>query len=230
MTDAELRQSLMDRRDAVERRVADACRRANRDRGDVTIVAVTKYVGPEAAAVLHDLGLTDLAESRPQELWRKAAALPAAVRWHLVGHLQRNKVEQTLPTAQLIHSADSVRLIEAVERAAAKRGRPADVLIEVNLSGEAAKTGMPPHELPALRDVLDRSPNVRPLGLMTMAAAGRPESARPTFAALRDLRDRLAWPGLRHLSMGMTGDFEVAIEEGATLVRLGSCYFEGLPK
>jgi len=228
MTDTKLRQTLSERVETVERRVAEACRRAGRDRAEVTVVAVTKYVGADVAAVVYELGLTDLAESRPQELWRKAAALPASVRWHLVGHLQRNKVEQTLPLVQLVHSADSARLIDAIEGAAAKRGRSADVLIEVNLSGETAKTGLEPDRLATLRDALDRSPNVRARGLMTMAAAGSAESARPTFASLRALRDRLAWPGLQELSMGMTGDFEVAIEEGATLVRLGSCYFEGL--
>lgn len=230
MTDTELRETLTERRDAVERRVADACRRAGRDRDDVRIVAVTKYVGPEVAAILHELGVTDLAESRPQQLWRKAAALPSSVRWHLVGHLQRNKVEQSLPLIQLIHSADSRRIIEAIELTAAKRGQPSAVLIEVNLSGEPAKTGLQPEQLPDLRGILDRSPHVQARGLMTMAAAGAPESARPTFAALRELRDRLAWPEFHELSMGMTNDFEVAIEEGATLVRLGSCYFEGLPK
>src|SRR3954468_6236423 len=119
---------------AAEERIAAACRRAGRDRSEVTLVAVTKTVGPEIAALLPGLGVLDLGESRPQELWRKAAFLPDTVRWHLVGHLQRNKVEQTLPLVQMIHSVDSARLLEALEKAATAQVRSVPVLIEVNMS------------------------------------------------------------------------------------------------
>jgi pyridoxal phosphate enzyme (YggS family) len=229
--EAHLRTTLAGRLAAVEERLAAACRRAGRARADVTLVAVTKTVGPEVAGVLASLGVPDLGESRPQELWRKAAALPAA-RWHLVGHLQRNKVERTLPLVARIHSVDSVRLLRTLEEEAGRRGRAVDALLEVNASGESAKHGFGPDELPGLAPVLGELRHVRVDGLMTMAAYEEdPERTRPTFARLRQLRDRLAAEAggpLPHLSMGMTNDFEVAVEEGATLVRLGTVLFEGL--
>jgi pyridoxal phosphate enzyme (YggS family) len=224
---------LRDRLHAVEDRLAAACRRAGRDRAAVRLVAVTKSVSAEVAALLPPLGVTELGESRPQELWRKAAAVPAAA-WHLIGHLQRNKVERTLPLARLIHSVDSPRLLAALEEEAARQGRSVDVLLEVNASREPNKHGFAPEDLPGLGPAVAALRHVSVRGLMTMAAlADDPEQARPTFAAVRRLRDRLrgdwgpAHP-LEHLSMGMTNDFEVAVEEGATLVRLGTALFEGL--
>jgi pyridoxal phosphate enzyme (YggS family) len=178
----------------------------------------------------------DLGENRPQELWHKAALLPNTVHWHLVGHLQRNKIERTLPLVQLIHSADSLRLLEALEKEAAKRGSPVSVLLEVNASRESSKQGFLPEEVPPLVPAIANLRQVRVVGLMTMAALeAEPERCRPTFAAVRLLRDRLAREvglphTLEHLSMGMSNDFEVAVEEGATLVRLGTALFEGLPK
>jgi pyridoxal phosphate enzyme (YggS family) len=225
---------LTDRLRALEDRLVAACRRAGRGRADVRLVAVTKSVSAEAAALLPPLGVVDLGENRPQELWRKAAALPGDVRWHLIGHLQRNKVERTLPLVRLIHAVDSLRLLDAIEEEAARRATPVAALLEVNASREASKHGFAPEEVPALAPRLAALRHVSVRGLMTMAApADDPERARPTFAALRRLRDRLraelgpAHP-LEHLSMGMTGDFEVAVEEGATLVRIGTLLFEGL--
>jgi pyridoxal phosphate enzyme (YggS family) len=219
---------------AVEERLSAACARAGRSRSDVTLVAVTKTVLPDVAAALHALGVVDLAENRPQELWHKAAALPASVQWHMIGHLQRNKVERTLPLVCLIHSVDSVRLLQAIDAEAGRHGVPADVLLEVNASGEANKNGFPPAAIPGLGPALTSVQHVRVCGLMTMAAYEEdPQKTRPTFAGLRALRDGLqAEVGsahtLSHLSMGMTNDFEVAVEEGATLVRLGTVLFEGL--
>jgi pyridoxal phosphate enzyme (YggS family) len=216
---------------AVEARIEAACRRAGRARADVTLVAVTKTVPAEMAAQLHALGVADLGESRPQELWRKAAALPPTVRWHLVGHLQRNKIDQTLPLVHLLHSVDSLRLLTALEQAAAKLGRTFPVLLEVNASREASKHGFAPEAVPALLPEAHRLQFIHVRGLMTMAAPEEdPERCRPTFASLRELRDRLRRDTgppheLEHLSMGMSNDFEVAIEEGATLVRLGSVLF-----
>jgi pyridoxal phosphate enzyme (YggS family) len=227
--DAILRRNLA----AVQDRLAAACRRAGRDRAAVTLVAVTKYVDAAIAGRLHQLGVMELAESKPQELWRKAAAVPAAA-WHLVGHLQRNKVEKTLPLVRLIHSVDSARLLAAIDAAAARLGRPAEVLLEINLSGEAAKTGLPPGDLDPLLEQVPALKHVRVRGLMTMGPlADDPEAARPVFRGLRELRDRLRprlgpEHDLAHLSMGMTDDCEVAIEEGATLVRIGSALFHGL--
>jgi PLP dependent protein len=233
---AQARALLADRLRVVDERIAAACRRAGRSREDVTLVAVTKTVSPAVAAVLPGLGVYDLGESRPQELWRKAAALPAGVRWHQVGHLQRNKIERTLPLVHLIHAADSVRLLEALDTEAARRPTPAavPVLLEVNASREPSKHGFAPDELPGLCPRIAALRHVQVLGLMTMAAyAEDAERCRPTFALLRSLRDRLRGdlgPGhpLPHLSMGMTNDFEVAVEEGATLVRIGTALFEGL--
>jgi pyridoxal phosphate enzyme (YggS family) len=218
---------------AVEERLRAACARAGRRREDVTLVAVTKTVPPEVAALLPGLGVTDLGESRPQELWRKAAAVSGA-RWHLVGHLQRNKVERTLPLVCRVHSVDSPRLLEAVEAACAASGWTLPALLEVNASGESSKHGFAPADVPGLATAVRSLRHVRVEGLMTMAAPeDDPECCRPTFVALRRLRDELqellgADHPLPHLSMGMSNDFEVAVEEGATLVRLGTVLFEGL--
>jgi pyridoxal phosphate enzyme (YggS family) len=198
-------------------------------------VAVTKSVSVGMAALLPELGVLHLGESRPQELWRKAATLSSAVHWHMIGHLQRNKVERTLPLVQLIHAVDSERLLLALEAEGKRRERGVDVLLEVNASREAAKQGFAPEAVSILIPRLAELHRVRVLGLMTMAAFDQePEHCRPTFAEVRRLRDELAgrlWSPHRmeHLSMGMSNDFEVAIEEGATLVRIGSALWEGLP-
>jgi PLP dependent protein len=225
MTDAELRQRLADNLAAVECHIAAACGRAGRRRDSVTLIGVTKYVSVGVAATLHELGLRDLGESRPQELWKKAVALPDTVRWHLIGHLQRNKIVKTLPLVSLIHSVDSLRLLEALEKEAANMARRVNVLVEINLSGEADKTGLPPEQLADLRHAADSLERIQVAGLMTMAALQDPEACRPTFAELR----RLGGPDAA-LSMGMSNDFEVAIEEGATHIRLGSVLFDGIPE
>src|SRR5262245_19027790 len=227
--DAILERNLAD----VERRIAAACARAGRARCEVTLVAITKYVTADIARRLLPLGVTDLGESRPQELWKKTAAIPEAT-WHLVGHLQRNKVEETLPLATLIHSVDSVRLLEAIDAAAAKQQRRVPVLLEFNLSGEEAKHGFGTTDVAGIAAAAAGLRQVEIQGLMTMASLdAEGEKARPVFAALRKLRDQLqpqltGGRELHHLSMGMTNDFEAAIEEGATLVRVGSALFGGL--
>jgi pyridoxal phosphate enzyme (YggS family) len=234
VSEVHLEQALRVRLHEVERRLADACRRAGRERAEVTLVAVTKTVSADIVGCLHRLEVADIGESRPQELWQKAAALPASVRWHLVGHLQRNKIERTLPLVQLIHSVDSVRLLEALDDEAVKQDRSVSILLEVNASEEPQKHGFAPEEVPELLPRLAALQKIRVQGLMTMAALeASPESCRPTFRRLRALRDRLAPQlrephALRHLSIGMSNDFEVAIEEGATLVRLGTVLFEGV--
>jgi pyridoxal phosphate enzyme (YggS family) len=228
------RAALAQRWHAVNERLGAACARAGRDRREVTLVAVTKTVSAETAALLVEVGATHLGESRPQELWHKAGVVSGAL-WHLIGHLQRNKVERTLPLAHLIHSVDSLRLLSAVEDEAVRQGRTVDVLLQVNASREASKHGFAPEEVPALAPRIAALRQVRVQGLMTMAAfEDDPERCRPTFAALRQLRDRLraelrAAAPLPHLSMGMSNDYEVAVEEGATLVRIGTALFEGLP-
>ena len=227
-----IRQTLADNLARVESRLAAACERAGRSRHEVTLVGVTKSVDAAVAAELFALGIRDLGEGRPQELWHKATILPDA-RWHLVGHLQRNKIERTLPLVHRLHSVDSLRLLDALE--AAPGDKPIDVFLEVNCSGESAKQGFAPEEAAGLGERLRTLSRVRVCGLMTMAAvADDPEAARPAFARLRTLRDRMrdelgGLHPLDELSMGMSGDFEVAIEEGATCVRLGTVLFTGLP-
>jgi PLP dependent protein len=217
----------------VERRLAAACARAQRRRDQVTLLAVTKTVSVEVAALLPELGVRDLAESRPQELWRKAALLGPGVRWHLIGHLQRNKIERTLPPIHRLHSADSERLLDALDAAPVER--PIEALLEFNCGGEASKHGFAPEQAGALSAVLRRLKRVRVVGLMTMAPFEEdPERCRPVFARLRQLRDELRQEAgglhpLDELSMGMSNDFETAVEEGATMVRLGTVLFEGLP-
>jgi hypothetical protein len=225
MTHADLHQRLA----AIETRIAAACSRAGRARSAVTLIAVTKTVDAALATLLPACGVFDLGESRPQELWRKAAVLPRQVRWHLIGHLQRNKLERTLPLVCRIHSVDSLRLLEALEQQA----QAVDVLLEVNASGEGSKGGFAPDDVMPLVPRLRELRHVRVGGLMTMAALQEPEACRPTFRGLRELRDRLrdeltGVHPVEHLSMGMSNDFEVAIEEGATFVRLGSVLFEGV--
>jgi hypothetical protein len=230
----------------VRERIALAAESAGRGAEDIKLVGVTKYVGPREAAELVAAGCIDLGESRPQELWSKAAALevdikrarvfiPSVVRWHLVGHLQRNKVRRTLPLVSLNHSVDSERLLAAIseERAATDDyPPPASVLLEVNTSGEPAKHGLAPDAVEPLLAAAPRYAHVAICGLMTMAALeGGTEVAARNFATLRELRDRLipnAPDGVRldELSMGMSGDFEVAIREGATIVRIGSLLWE----
>jgi PLP dependent protein len=214
----------------VRDRIADAARSAGRSPDEVRLVAVTKYVDAATAQLLVDAGCRDLGESRPQQLWDKAATLPdPAIRWHLIGHLQRNKVRRTLPLVHLIHSGDSLRLLEELDREAES---PLSVLLEVNVSGETAKHGFAPDELPRHVEALAALTHLEIRGLMAMAGLeGDAASARRDFAGLRELRDRLRrdWSGrfgLDELSMGMSGDFEQAVAEGATIVRIGSALFE----
>jgi hypothetical protein len=219
----------------VGERVAAAAVRSGRDPASVRLVGVTKYVDASDARLLVQAGLAELGESRPQELWTKAADLAdLAPRWHLVGHLQSNKVRRTLPICPLIHSADSLKILEIVSREAQAQGLTSELLIEVNVSGDASKHGFAPAEVAPLFPLIASLPNIAVRGLMTMASReGDLDRARREFAALRELRDRLAGacpPGisLAELSMGMSGDLEAAIEEGATIVRVGSALFEGL--
>ena len=226
---------LADNLAAVQMRIAAAATRSGRSAEEVTLVAVTKYVGVAEVRALMVAGCRDLGESRPRELWLKAKAIPEGeVHWHLIGHLQRNKIRRTLPLAALVHSVDSLRLLSELDAEAMRLGQPVQVLLEVNCSGDAAKHGFKPAAVSALLPELARFPHVQVRGLMTMAALGGDAgTARRNFAQLRELRDQLRGncpPGvsLDELSMGMSGDFEAAIEEGATIVRIGSALFEGL--
>jgi len=219
----------------VRRAIADAAGRSGRPAEAVTLIAVSKYVGLAEIDALLAAGCQDLGESRPQDLWHKAEQLrDRPIRWHMIGHLQRNKARRTLPLVTLLHAGDSWRLLEAASQAMQPSGRTLDVLIEVNVSGDATKTGLGPDEVEPLFPQIVRLPHLRVCGLMAMASwGGTLDEARGDFVRLRTLRDRLATCcppeiSLAHLSMGMSGDFEVAIEEGATLVRVGSALFEGV--
>lgn len=220
---------------AVRERIAAAAARSARNAAAVTLVAVTKYAPVECLDALVSTGCVDLGESRPQQLWQRAEALARLpVQWHMIGHLQRNKARRTAGVTALIHSVDTPQLLETLDEIGGQLSRRLAVLLEVNVSGETAKHGFTPEALPPL---LERLPGLKHLevrGLMAMAALeGGPAEARRDFVRLRELRDRLAAQGVAgltfpELSMGMSGDYEAAIEEGATLVRIGSALFEGV--
>lgn len=219
---------------AVRERIEAACNRAGRLSSEVTLVGVSKYVDAAVTAALVRAGCVDLGEARPQQLWEKAAdpeLCDAPVTWRLIGHLQRNKAERTVAVASSIDSIDSLRLLRAIDDAAAQREMRMPILLEVNTSGDAEKHGFSSGELPAVLEELAGLKHVETQGLMTMAAReGGTETARRNFADLRDLRDRLATPALplATLSMGMSGDLEEAIQEGSTRVRVGSALWDGL--
>jgi len=221
--------------ETVRARILAAARRSGRDPAGVTLVAITKTVSPALAGCLPAAGVTDAGENRVQEAETKTAAAPPGLRWHLVGHLQTNKARRAVELFDVIHSVDSTRLLEALDRPARERNRVLPVLLQVNISGEEQKSGVPPAGLRDLLGAASRMPNLLVRGLMGMGPlAGDPEVCRPLFRALRDLRDRAnreEWypRPLTDLSMGMTNDFEVAVEEGATLVRIGTALFQGVP-
>ena len=216
----------------VRDRIAAAAARSGRAANSVRLVAVTKTVDVEVIRVLVGAGQRDLGENRPQQLRDRAATLADLdVRWHMIGHLQRNKVKYVVPTAALVHSVDSLDLAEDLAERAEAQGLRARCLIEVNVTGEASKEGVPPGEAMDLAPAAAELPGLDLVGLMTMAPiVDDPEATRPVFAALRELRDRLNRAGglpapLVELSMGMTQDYEVAVEEGATWVRVGSALY-----
>ena len=217
----------------IQDRITNAADQSGRKASDVRLIAVTKYVGEPEVQALLAAGCRDLGESRPQSLWERAKLWPATeVNWHFIGHLQRNKVRRTLPLLHLMHSADSLRLISAMEEAAAAEQCTPSILLEVNISGDPNKHGFAPAELePALAEIA-RCENLQVRGLMGMAALdGDTTVAQRNFEDLRKLRDELqtvAPPNVKldELSMGMSGDFELAIRAGATMVRIGSALFE----
>lgn len=217
------------RYEAVRRRVADAADVAGRDPSEVTIVAVTKTVGLDDIRQAADAGIRDFGENRVQEFLGKYGLFPG-VHWHFIGSLQTNKVKDVVGRAALIHSVDSVRLLDEVSRRAEAAGIVQDVLLQVNVSGEGSKHGFSPDEMPDVLADAGREPSVRVRGLMTMAPFVRPEDVRWVFRDLRELRDSLragAPDGveLDELSMGMTNDYRIAVEEGATIVRVGRAIF-----
>ena len=219
---------LGDRYRQVLDRIAQAAARAGRSPADVTLVAISKTFPADVVALAVSAGITDLGENRAQELKEKATAVPGDVRWHFVGHLQTNKVRYVVGTAALVHSVDRYGVAEAIARRARTLGVTQDVLVEVNVSGEPTKQGVEPAGAVALAEEVHALDGVRVGGLMTMAPfAETAESSRPYFADLAALGRVLArsLPDATELSMGMTRDFEVAVEEGATIVRVGEAIF-----
>jgi len=219
LTPARIRENV----ERVRERIAAACARSGRDPSEVTLVCVTKGRSPEEIEAAFAAGVRDFGENRVQEARAKLPLLEAArsARWHLVGHLQRNKVRAALECFAILHGVDSARLVSAV---AERAERPVEIFVQVNISGEPTKFGCRPEETPQLVEFARRHPNLQVSGLMTIAPhRAEPRAIRACFARLRELAREL---GLPKLSMGMSEDFELAVEEGATHVRIGRAIFE----
>lgn len=213
----------------VHRRIVQACARADRDPSEVAVLAVSKGHGPEAVREAVDLGQTLFGENKVQEAKSKIPLCPSQARWHMIGHLQTNKCRDAAQLFEMIHSIDSLRLARELDNHLERAARTMPVLLEINVAGESSKSGYDPNLVMEELAEINALPRLEIHGLMTLAPWTRdPEKARPVFRKLRELKatieDRLGAP-LPHLSMGMSGDFEIAVEEGATLVRLGTCLF-----
>lgn len=215
----------------VEQNICNACQRAGRDRSEVTLIAVSKTKPVEMIEACIQDGITVFGENKVQELCEKYDVLPQSLHWHLIGHLQRNKVKYITDKTELIHSVDSLRLAEAISQDASKKGISVNILIEVNVAEEDSKFGVKISETEALIREISKFPNIFIKGLMTIAPYTEvPEENRPIFRTLKQLavdigRKNIDNVSMSVLSMGMTGDYEVAIEEGATMVRVGTGIF-----
>jgi pyridoxal phosphate enzyme (YggS family) len=224
--------SISDRLTAIRDRMAVAARSAGRDPSSVRLIAVSKTFPIDAVREAYQAGQRDFGENRVQEALQKiASSADLLIRWHLLGHLQTNKARKAAPAFAMIQSVDSVDLLEKLDRAAEESGHTPELLIQVDLAGETTKFGVPPTEVPRLFEAAAAARAARVVGLMTLPPVPEtPEAARPYFRRLRDLRDEwlaagVPAPMLHELSMGMSGDFEVAIQEGATMVRVGTAIF-----
>ena len=241
--------TLSDRLKDVRARIAAACEKSKRDPSAVTLVAVTKYAAPEQIREIIKLGVGDLGENRVQQLVQRAGqfgefhqrlgttdpTVAAKLRWHLIGHLQRNKVKPLLPVVSMIQTIDSLRLAEELESQLERSGKKLPVLLQVNSSEENQKSGVAVGAAVHLAEQIATMEHLKMGGIMAMAAEGADEKKmRHTFARTREIfeemkRLKIGGAGMKHLSMGMTQDYEWAIEEGATLVRIGSALFGGKP-
>ncbi len=209
----------------VQAKVTQAAQRSCRAPESVCLICVTKGVSLDQVQEAVEAGVTDLGESRVQEAAPKIEALGRKMRWHMIGHLQRNKAKLAASLFDTIHSLDRLELAEMLERHAQALNREVSVFLEVNTSRESQKHGVTPDQVGPLLETVGRLPHLKVLGLMTMAAeSDDPETARPCFKQLKALQEQF---GLKELSMGMSQDYEVAIEEGATMVRVGSAIFKG---
>ena len=215
----------------VESRIREACERSGREREEVTLIAVSKTKPVSVLKEAYDLGVRVFGENKVQELADKYEELPKDIRWHMIGHLQRNKVKYIIDKVELIHSVDSLRLAETIEKEAAKHNITANILIEVNVAKEESKFGLMPEELDEFVSEVAKFPHIQVQGLMTIAPfVDDPEENRGIFQRLRKLSVDIAAKNvdnitMRILSMGMTNDYTVAVEEGAAMVRVGTGIF-----
>lgn len=222
---------LKDNLEYVEEEIQKACERSGRAREEVSLIAVSKTKPVEMLQEAYDLGVRVFGENKAQEMSEKYSALPNDIKWHMIGHLQRNKIKYIIDKAELIHSVDSIRLAEAIEKEAEKRNITANILIEVNVAREESKFGLLPEEIDEFVDKVKDFSHICVKGLMTIAPnIENPEKNRPIFAHLRKLSVDIAKKNAHNitmsiLSMGMTNDYQVAIEEGATMVRVGTGIF-----
>src|SRR5256885_1023821 len=221
--------SLAENLASIRRRMAAACARAGRDPASVTLLAVSKGMPPDTVREAAEAGLTLFGENRVQEGRAKIPLCPGRLRWHLIGHLQSNKCRDAVQSFEMIQSVDSIDLAREIQKWADKQAKTMPVLLEVNLAGESTKFGFKPDQVLAQLESVNALPRLEIQGLMTVAPwTQTPDRVRPIFRQLRELKEgceaRLGAP-LPHLSMGMSGDFEVAIEEGSTVVRLGTALF-----
>lgn len=227
----EISEMLAENLQNVEERIQAACARANRDRNEVTLIAVSKTKPVSMLEEVYAEGIRCFGENKVQELTEKHDKLPSDVKWHMIGHLQRNKVKYIVDKVDLIHSVDSVRLAETIEQEAAKKDVIVPVLVEVNVAEEDSKFGLKVNEVLSIIEEISKFSHIRIKGLMTIAPyVENPEENRPVFARLRKLSVDIAEKNIDNvsveiLSMGMTNDYEVAIEEGATMVRVGTGIF-----
>lgn len=214
---------------AIRENIADACARTGRDPGGAEIIAVTKTHGPDVVREAWEAGLRVMGENKVQEAAAKIPMCVSGPEWHLIGHLQKNKVRHALALFTTIHSVDSIELVEAIDRVADEDGRDPHVLLEVNVSGESSKFGIRPDALPGVVEAALNCRRVTLEGFMTMAPfSPEPEDSRPHFARLRELRDDMEsrfGATFPRLSMGMSGDYAVAASEGATWLRIGTALF-----
>lgn len=207
---------------AVEERIARACARSGRTRGEVTLVAVSKTFPASFIDEAIDAGITEVGENRVQEAREKKPLVRGAARWHLIGHLQTNKARDAVRLFDVIQAVDSLDLAEKLARAAEAHGKRQEVMLQVNIGDEPQKSGIERAEVEAVARQAAALASLRVIGLMALPPIGTPEESRPYFRELRSMRDAL---GLEHLSMGMSEDFEAAIEEGSTIVRVGRAIF-----
>jgi pyridoxal phosphate enzyme (YggS family) len=246
---------LAERLDEIRNNIAGACAKAKRDVSEVTLIAVTKTAGPETIREIVQLGVYDLGESRVQQLIQRAsqvneflqrrqthgdekdpASPPKRLRWHMIGHLQRNKVKQLLPLIHCVHSIDSLRLAEEIDVIAEKLGLRVPVMMQINASEEPQKFGVAVGAALHLGEQIATMPGLQLVGLMTMAELTDEEPAiRNAFRRTREVFEEMKWQkiggaGFRHLSMGMSNDYTIGIEEGSTMVRIGSALFGGSPQ